>query len=128
MADIGTVTVAEQTYTPVKKVTFDWTSAGAGGNAGKAQKTTISPYTGEIISVTTIPSGSAVPTAAYDVYLYAGADTSGVDVTFAQVENRSATATENVTAGLGVVAGELITLYIKDAGNAKSGRVIAYIR
>lgn len=126
MADLGTVTVTEETISVIKKIKFEWTSEGAGGDAGKATKTTTKAYTGEIIRLVTIPDKTAVPTASYDVAVN---DEDGTDVLMGAGADRSSTDTEQVlAANLGCVANDKLSLSISDAGESKKGTVILYVR
>lgn len=139
MADLGTVTITEEfissvnalggfaTSSPIKKVKFAWTSENGGGDAGKASKTTVNAYTGEIIRLVTIPgAGGVAPTDDYDVTI---TDEDGTDVLIGAGANRDTANTEQVLASsLGCVAYDKLTLNIQNAGNAKQGTAIIYIR
>ena len=59
MADLGTVTITEETMDYVKKIKFEWTTEDGGDNAGKASKTTEKTYTGQIVRLVTIPAANA---------------------------------------------------------------------
>lgn len=126
MPDLGTVTVSEETFGTVKKITFEWLSENGGGDGGKATKTTTNAYTGEIIRVVTDP-GSATPTDNYTVIV---TDEDGADVLMgACVGNRDEANTEQVLASsLGCVANDKLSLSVSGAGNAKTGKVYLYIR
>lgn len=126
MADLGIVTTTEETIGVVKKVRFDWQSEGAGDNAGTATATTLNAYNGEVIRLVTIPDGTSVPTAAYDVTVN---DDDGTDVLMGAGAGRSNSATEQVLASLlGCVANDRLSLNIANAGETKKGTVILYIR
>jgi hypothetical protein len=126
MADLGTVTLTEETISTVRKVKFEWTSEGTGANSGKATKTTTKAYSGEIIRFVTIPDGTAAPSASYDVVVN---DEDGTDVLMGAGADRSATATEQVLAtNLGCVANDTLSLSITSAGETKKGTAILYIR
>ena len=127
MADLGTVTVTEETFNSVKKIKFAWTSEDGGANAGKATKTTVNAYSGEIIRLVTIPGGAPnAPTADYDVAVN---DEDLTDVLMGAGVNRHTSNTEQVLASsLGCVANDKLSLSIENAGNAKTGTTILYIR
>ncbi len=124
MPDLGTVTHVEETFDSIQKVTWTWLSEDGGANAGKAQHTTAEVYTGKILRVVTVPDGVAVPTVDYDLYLL---DDDGYDVGCGQLINRSDTLTQNVTASMGVLAHDHLTLSIENAGNATVGTVVVYL-
>lgn len=126
MTDLGTVTVSEEIFGTVKKIKFAWQSAGAGGDSGKATKTTGHVYNGEVIRLVTIPDSTAAPSANYDVAIN---DEDGNDVLMGAGADRSATAIEQVLGSLlGCVANDRLSLSITNAGEAKKGTVILYIR
>ena len=127
MADLGTVTVTEETFNSVKKIKFAWASEDGGANGGKATKTTTNTYTGEIIRLVTIPGGGAnAPSVDYDVAVN---DEDSTDVLMGGGANRHTSNTEQVLASsLGCVANDKLSLSITNAGNAKTGTVIMYIR
>jgi hypothetical protein len=117
----GTVVTSEETFGTVKKVIFSWTSS----TGGLADAVTLNAYSGAIQRLITIPSTSSAPTALYDIVV--NDDTA--DVLMGAGANRSATLTEQVLASsLGIVANDVLTLGITNAGNAGSGTVLLYIR
>ena len=121
---LGTVTASEERLYNVHKVTFAWT-AGTGAEEGTASGTTTYPYSGQILRVVTVPAaGGDAPTALYDITL---TDEDTIDTANGLLANRSATATEWVTTGMGAVVGDKLTLNITNAGSAKKGTVIAYV-
>ena len=125
MADYGTVTLTEETYGTVKKITCAWTSEDGGDDAGKAGATTTNAYSGEVIRLCTDP-GTAAPTDDYDVYVY---DEDSTDILMGAGADRDTANTEQVLASsLGCVANDKLTFYIENAGNAKNGTVYLYIR
>ena len=126
MPDLGTVTVSEETFGKIKKITFSWLSENGGGDGGKATKTTENVYNGEIVRLVTDP-GATAPSDNYTVTLL---DEDGTDVLMgAAVANRDDTNTEQVLASsLGCVANDKLTLSISGAGNAKIGTVYVYIK
>ena len=120
----GTVTVSEVKHTTVKKIHWTWTSS-AGGAADLA---TTNAYDGLIERVEFIPDGGGTqPTNAYDVTVV---DSASVDVLAALGADLSnaATVTKVHSNGLGAVAGSTLTLHVTNAGNAKGGQVILYLR
>jgi len=118
----GTVTVLEEVHSSLKKVAFAWLSSAGGAADGG----TSLPYTGVLERLVTIPDGTDVPTAAYDVTVV---DEDGADVLMGAGANRSASAIEQVLASsLGVVANDVLTLHVTNAGAATRGTVILYLR
>lgn len=128
MADLGTVTVTEETVGSVKKILFDWLSENGGANAGKAQKTTTYAYNGVLERVVFVPdSGGTAPDNLYDVTVL---DEDGYDVLSALGADLSNAAyvTKTHADGLGAVANDKLTLTVDNANNAKGGVVILYLR
>jgi len=134
MPDLGTVTITEenvaldgQNDSKIKKIKFVWLSENGGGSAGKATKTTINKYTGEIIRLVTIPGTAGdAPDPNYDVILY---DEDTTDVLMSSGLNRHTSNTEQVLASsLGCVVNDKLSLSIVDAGNANTGTVYVYIK
>lgn len=121
------VTLSEETYGVIKKITWQWTAHTDGKVATTtANAVTTKPYNGEIVRLVTVPDGTAAPTADYDVYVYDG---DNVDVLVAGGVNRHTANTEQVlAANLGVVANDKLTLYIEGAGSGGKGTVHLYIR
>jgi len=118
----GTVTTSEQRHSLTKKVRFDWTSSAGGA----ADATTTLAYDGEILRAVFIPGTAGTqPTNLYDVVVN---DADGYDVLAATGADRSNAAPQTVVASLGAVAGQTLTLAVTNAGNAKTGSVILYIR
>lgn len=107
----------------IRKIKFAWTSAAD----GTATETTTNAYTGEIIRLVTIPGTAGVqPTDQYDITI---TDEDGVDVLAAAGANRSNANIEQVAASsLGVVANDKLTINVSNAGNAKSGTAIIYVK
>lgn len=118
----GTVTTTEERLGAIHKITFDWTSS----SSGAADATTANYYTGVIERVVQIP-GATTPTAAYDVVVN---DDDGADVLLGLGANLSETATTQKVYSdkLGTVANAQLTLAVTNAGNAKTGKTILYIR
>jgi hypothetical protein len=123
----GTVTITEQTWGTVKKITGVWT-AGTAGEAGTASGTTAGVYSGEVRRLVTVPA--VAPDAPDDNYSVTALDSDGVDVLMgAAVTNRDEAATEQVNAAnLGIVANSKLTIAIAAAGSATKGTVHIYIR
>ena len=120
----GTVTTNETRHRPLQKVEFDWTSSAGGA----ADATTTGYYSGEVVRVVQIPDGGGtVPSAAYDVVVN---DDDGTDVLHGEGANLSESAvTLKTTAdGLGAVVESKLTLAVTNAGNAKGGKTILYLR
>ena len=120
------VTIVEEKFgnalEPLQKIAFTWVSAADGTATGQTTK----PYTGEIIRLVTVPSGTAAPTADYDVAVN---DEDTTDVLMGAGTDRHTSNTEQVLASsLGCVANDKLTLEITNAGNAKGGTVYLYIR
>lgn len=121
----GTVVITEETYSTIKKIKFAWTS-GTGGDIGKADGTTTNAYSGKILGLTTVPDGVAAPTDDYDVVIN---DQDNVDVLMGGGADRDTANTEYVlSASLGAVANDTLTLAITNAGDTKQGTVYLYIR
>ncbi len=126
MADFGSVTLTEEVFGTVKKITFAWT-ADTGANAGKATKTTANAYSGEVIRLVTVPaSGADAPADNYDVQVL---DEDSTDVLMGAGADRDLATTEQVLASsLGCVANDKLTLSVTNAGDTKKGTVYVYIR
>lgn len=119
-ADVGTVTVSEETFGPTKKIHFTWTTT----SAGAASKTTTESYNGQAVLLVTVPSGG--PT---DNYYVTVTDEDGVDVLAGGGATRDTANTEYVReTSLGWVANDTLTLTIASGGDTKSGHVYLYIR
>lgn len=118
----GTVTITETTFSSVKRVKFAWTSA----SGGAADGVTSESFDGKLIQVTTVPDGTAAPTANYDVEVQ---DADGVDLLQGNGANRDAAVTEHIAeANLGAVAVSKLTLAVTNAGDTKKGTVYVYLR
>lgn len=116
----------------IVKHVFEWTSDGS-GNATVVSEVGIS---GAIARVVFIPSASAAPTANYDATL---TDADSVDVLSGQGTNLSDTVSYSVCPGIPlkdgtttstilVIVNSVLTLNITNAGAAKSGKVVVYVR
>lgn len=118
----GTVVPTEVVHGSVKKVTFAWTSSAGGAADGATTK----PYDGRLIAVTTDPDGTDIPTDNYDVVV---SDADGQDVLLGAGADRDTANTEYILeANLGAVAGSPLTLAVTNAGNAKKGVVVVWLR
>ena len=120
----GTVTLTEQTVGLLKKVTFAWVSDAAGA----ADKVTTNIFSGEVVRAVHIPdSGGTQPTDLYDVDVN---DADGADLLHGNAANISnAAPTETAPKdGLGALEKSKLTLAVTNAGNAKGGKTILYIR
>ena len=123
-AAAGTATVTEISHTSVRKITWSWTS-GTGAEGGTVTKVTTKAYDGRVIALTTDP-GVTAPTDNYDIEVL---DADGHDVLLGAGANRDTANTEFVTeASLGAVAGSTLTLSITNAGDAKVGVVVLWVR
>jgi len=120
----GTATVTEITHTSAKKIVWAWTS-GDGAEGGTVTKVTTKAFDGKIVGLTTDP-GATAPTDNYDIEVL---DADSHDVLLGAGANRDTATTEHVAeASLGAVAGSLLTLSITNAGDAKVGTVILWVR
>lgn len=118
----GTVTTTEQIWGSVQKVIFTWTSDAS----GDADGATDSPVSGKLLAVTTIPDGADAPTDQYDVTL---TDGGGHDVALGALANRATATTEHVKqADLGAMANGPLTINVSNAGNAKKGVLVVWLR
>jgi hypothetical protein len=122
-----------QNGSDVVKHTFDWVSD-AGGNATVASDLAVS---GKIERVVIVPSASAAPTALYDMTL---TGPHGIDLLAAQGANLSDTLASHfapaialkdgtvTAASYSVTVDDILTLNVSNAGNAKAGKVVVYVR
>ena len=114
--------IAEDTQGPLHQFVYTWTS----DSSGDATETTTSTYSGEILSLVTIPDGTAAPTDNYDVVV---TDSNGVDILYGGGADRDTLNTEYVQGtSLGVIATSALTFTIADAGDTKEGTVIVTLR
>jgi hypothetical protein len=116
----GTVTTSETTHASLKKIVFTWTSSAGGA----ADATTTAPFDGLVVGLTTDP-GATAPTDDYDVVI---TDSGGHDVLLGAGLNRDTANTEHVATGMAGVAASPLTLAITNAGSAKQGVVILWVR
>lgn len=122
----GTATLTEISHTSTKKVVWEWTS-GTVGEGGTVAKTTTKVFDGKIVGLATIPgSAGTQPTNLYDITI---TDAQGHDVLLGAGANRSNAATEYVAeTSVAGVAGSKLTLNVANAGDAKTGTVVLFIR
>jgi hypothetical protein len=120
----GTVTISEITHRPVRKVVFTWLSSAGGAADG----VTTEYHTGRVIYAAQLPDGGGTqPTDLYDVTV---TDGDGVDVLKglgADLSNAAPTYKAD-SDGLGAVVESKLTLAVTNAGNAKGGKTLVYIR
>ena len=119
----GTLTFSETTHGSVKKIVATWTS-GTGAEGGTASATTVNAYDGKLIGLTTDP-GATAPMDNYGLTVTDGTH----DVLLGAGAARDTANTEHVAeASLGAVAGSKLTFAIANAGDAKVGVAILWIR
>lgn len=127
----GTVTITDQKHKSIRRIELDWLSDASGDVSGTDTDT----VTGQILRVVFIPdSGGTQPTNLYDVVLN---DADSLDVLAALGANLSNTTSTQVvpvvtngTAGnmAPMVVDSVLSLVVSNAGNAKGGKVILYVR
>jgi hypothetical protein len=124
----GTVVLTDKKIGTMRKVTFDWLST----SSGAASYTMVSPVRGIMYRQVLIPDSSTAtaPSTDYDVTVL---DADGVDVLHgAGIAQSNTTITDIVLGSSGYYAPtaveDIIILSVTDAGNAKGGKVILYIR
>ena len=125
----GTVTTTEHTLFNMKKIKFEWTST----TGGEASDTTDYTYGGLVHRVIIAPStGTTIPDANYDVAIN---DSDGYDILNGLGDNSSTSSATHYGISTGGVAksplsavSSKLSLAVSDAGNAKTGTVIVYIR
>ncbi len=118
----GTVVVEESCFQGVCRIKWSWTSTAGGA----ADLISARSYYGEVLALVTIPgAGGVAPTTLYDLTVV---DADGYDVLQAAGADRSATVVETaVPTKASPVFGKL-TLNVANAGNAKQGVAILYVR
>lgn len=120
----GTMTLAETVHGTVKKIVATWTS-GTSAEGGTASATTVNAFDGKLIGLTTDP-GATAPTDNYDLTV---TDSGSHDVLLGAGADRDTANTEHVAeASIGAVAGSKLTFSIANAGDAKQGVAILWIR
>lgn len=120
----GTVTVTEYNTGSVRKVKFAWVSDAAGAADGATTRV----YGGRVIYAIQIPDGGGTqPTNLYDVTVVDGDSIDVLKGLGADLSNAANTYKAD-SDGLGAVGGEALTLHVTNAGNAKGGKTILFIR
>lgn len=106
----------------VRKVTLAWTcdASGVVSAAGNTDR-----INGLIHRVVFDPDGTDAPTDNYDVVLN---DENGVDVLANAGADRDTANTEQVIPSQPIAVDGALTLGVTNAGNAKKGKVILYVR
>jgi hypothetical protein len=131
----GTVTISADPVdrNPPIRFALSWTSNASGDVSGTPTPVIV----GTICKIEFVPAaGGSAPTTLYDVTLL---DAAGVDVLAGQGANLSATVASSVIPGVPFkdgtttstgpcVVAEALNLVVANAGNAKSGQVIIYVR
>lgn len=121
----GTVTITVEQGVSHDRVTFDFTST-SGGAAGD---TTTKLFNGAIDQVVLVPGAAAVqPTDDWDVTL---TDALGLDMLCgrgANIDNATTTVLGDQSASLGRVVNSALTLAVTNLGDAKSARMVVYIK
>jgi hypothetical protein len=115
----GTVTTTEEHNGPVRKIVFSWTSSAGGA----ADATTSYGYNGLLERVLIVPGGTT-PSDQFDVVLK---DADARDLLYGVGANCS-NADTTVIEDAGIVANDTITLGVTNAGNAKNGTVVVFVR
>ena len=126
----GTLVVTYSETRTVKKVTLDWLSAADGSCTGNTKT-----LSGQILRLVFVPdSGGTQPSDLYDVLLN---DSDGIDILAGLGANLSNAASTQVvpvvtngTAGnmAPMAVDGILSLAVSNAGNAKGGQVILYMR
>lgn len=129
------MTITYQKLGPVVKVTGAWTSNGSGAATG-----TTAVVMGELVKGITIPSGTAAPTADYDITITDGASVNVLGLCEDDLADRHTSNTEEVyflipnlaaTDPGGVVhpvVADPLTITVANAGDTKAGTVILYVK
>lgn len=140
----GSVTVTNTTPLrgpgrPIQKINLTWTSSAGGAVSGNA----FGPVAGEILRVVFVPNTDASqPTTLYDVtltILNGDAGDDGLDLLAGQGANLANNANTHVVPGVPLKDGtttstrpiavnDKLDLVVANAGNAKRGQVILYVR
>lgn len=139
----GTVTIEKQSHgntdfnrQPVTKWTFAWESDASGDADLNTQEAKLGFVSGTIERVVFIPDGTDAPTTLYDVKIN---DEDGLDVLGGQGADLSATVANQVQPGIPLTDGtttsvapvtvnNILDLVVSNAGNAKKGTVVLYLR
>lgn len=118
----GTVTTTEERLGSVQKISFDWASSAGGA----ADATTTGYYNGMVERAVFVPdSGGTQPTDSYDVVVN---DDDSIDVCRGFGANLSNATSLDVHDLSTPVANCQLTLAVTNAGNAKGGLVVLYLR
>ena len=123
----GTVSLAAQTFSSMKKYAVTWTST----TGGAATYTTTAAFDGLIHRIVVDPSTAAAPSTDYDVTL---TDGNGVDVLGGVLVGlNGASAAQQIILGTTgnaapTAVSSVLDFAVSGAGNAKSGEVIFYVR
>lgn len=119
----GTVTKVEETNGSITKITYDWLSDASGDVSASA---TTAILDGQIIGVLFEPdSGGTAPSDLYDVTLL---DADSRDLLFGQGMNLPQALDVAVLENLGQITNDALSLVVDNAGNAKGGVVVVYVR
>lgn len=121
-----------QNGSDIVKHTFTWVSAADGSDTVPSGL----PVSGKIERVVVVPSASAAPSNLYDLTL---TDEDGIDVLAGQGANLSDTVANNFcpaiplkdgtsTADYATTVDGILTLNVTNAGDAKAGKVVVYVR
>lgn len=119
----GTVTMTEQTFSMIKKVTFDWTAT-----TGAADKTTTKYYDGGVLRIVAMARASS---GNYGLQIN---DNDGVDLLGGQGATVSSgcsdfgTSTGNVEIPLSAVSSKLTLEITGGSTGGSTGQTIVYIR
>jgi len=123
MAEIGTVTITEQTHKIVQKVTFDWTAT-----TGAAGDTTTKYYNGQVLRITNMATSSTKGNLLIN-------DSDSIDLLGAQGTSFSSGGDDWGTSTGGTinwsplsVVSSKITLAVTGASTGSTGQTIVYIR
>jgi len=120
----GSIVFTDSKLRTVRKFTLAWLSDAS----GDVNSVLTIPLSGVLERITFDPDGTDVPSANYDVVLN---DVDGVDVLNGKGSNLSATVTTSVAPALtggNMAFDDALDLVVTNAGNAKRGKVILYIR
>ena len=113
--------LTENVQGPIQQIVWAWTTDAS----GDVTATTGGTYSGKLLTVVTVPSATAAPTADYDLTV---TDANSVDVLHGGGIDRATATTEYIQeASLGVVANSTLTFTVANGGNAKKGTVIVNI-
>lgn len=120
----GSVTITEETFGSVKKITFDWTSS----SGGAADGTTTNYYSGVVQRFVLSPEATVAnqPTDLYDVTCK---DDDSIDIFDSEGSNLSNSASYQVQGlgGFSTISNDKLTIHVTNAGDTKGGKVIVYI-